>query len=191
MLILLVAIVILLFVLLFSRSSSKYTFRSSSQTVIKELRALNRLETASFTIEKILDAGTTGNRFQEILFGDRILLIAHGQVVAGFDLTSLTDQSVVVSGQSVQLTLPPPTILFTKLDSEQTRVYDRQLGLLSKGNKDLESQARLEAEELITQAACTGGILEEARKNARIQLTTLFKSLGFTEVTIAIPSGSC
>lgn len=171
--------------------SPQYTFRSSSQTVIKELKSLNRLETAAFTIEKVIDAGTSGNRFQELLFGDKILLIAHGQVIAGFDLATLKDDSVTVDEQSLRITLPPPMILITKLDSDQTRVYDRKQGLLSKGNKDLESQARLEAEKVIMQAACTGGILEEASQNARSQLSALFKSVGFTSVTISIPVGSC
>lgn len=171
--------------------SPKYSFHSSSETVIKELKSLNRLETATFTIEKVIDAGTSGNRFQELLFGDKILLIAHGQVIAGFDLSTLTEDSVSVEGKSVRITLPPPTILVTKLDSAQTRVYDRRQGLLSGGSKDLESQARLEAEKIITRAACTGGILEEASKNARSQLTALFKSVGFTVVVITIPSGSC
>lgn len=172
-------------------SPQQYTFRSSSQTVIKELKSLNRLETAAFTIEKVIDAGTSGNRFQELLFGDRILLIAHGQVIAGFDLATLGDESVTVDGQSLRITLPPPMILITKLDAGQTRVYDRKQGLLSKGDKDLESQARLEAEKMIMQAACSGGILEEASGNARSQLSALFKSVGFTSVTISIPSGSC
>ncbi len=69
------------------RFKDSFTVRMSSQTVIKEIRALNRLETASYTIEKVIDAGTTGNRFSELLYGDRILLIAHGQVIAGFDLS--------------------------------------------------------------------------------------------------------
>lgn len=171
--------------------SPLYTFRSSTQTVISELRTLNRLETAAFTIEKVIDAGTSGNRFQELLFGDKILLIAHGQVIAGFDLSTLTKDNVLVEQKSVRITLPPPTILVTKLESDQTRVYDRRQGLLSGGNKDLESKARFEAEKVITQAACTGGILEEASKNARLQLTALFKTAGFVSVTIIIPSGSC
>ena len=169
----------------------RYTFRVSSDTVIKELRSLNRLETASFTLEKVIDAGTTGNRFQELLFGDRLLLIAHGEVIAGFDFATLEKEDVIVSGDSLKITLPPPTILITKLDSDQTRVYDRKTGILSRGDKDLESAARLEAETIITRAACTGGILEEASKNARLQLTTLFKSVGFTTVTIVTPVGSC
>jgi hypothetical protein len=170
---------------------SEYTFRTSSQTVIKELRELNRLETASFTIEKVIDAGTTGNRFQEILFGDRILLIAHGDVIAGFDFSKLKENDVAVDGKTLRLTLPPPQILLARLDSQQTRVYDRQQGYLTRGDKDLEARARAEAEKIIRQAACEGKILSEAEKNGRNQLTTLFKALGFETVILTVPQGNC
>lgn len=170
---------------------SPFNTRMSSQTVVKEIRNLNRLETASFTIEKVIDSGTTGNRFQELLFGDRILLIAHGEVIAGFDLSKLPEENIIVDGQTIRMTLPSPQILVTRLDSDETRVYDRRQGLLSKGERDLESNARLEAEKAIREAACQGGILNEASKNARSQLTALFKTLQFTSVVIEIPSGSC
>lgn len=168
-----------------------YTYTASSETVVKEMRSLNRLETATFTIEKIIDAGTSGNAFSQFLFGDRLLLIAHGEVIAGFDLSSLSSKDVQINGSNLRLTLPPPRVLVTKLDNDQTRVYDRRTGILSKGDKDLEANARSEAEKIITQAACQGDILSEASKNARSQLTTLFKSFSFTTVIITIPEGSC
>lgn len=172
-------------------AEDKFEFNTSSKTVIKELRELNRLETASFTIEKVIDAGTTGNRFQEILFGDRILLIAHGEVIAGFDLSKLKDEDVIVDKTTLRLILPRPEILVTRLDNEETRVYDRRQGLLTKGNNELESEARIAAEESIKEAACTGKILDEASKNARNQLTALFKTLGFTTVIVEVPSATC
>lgn len=165
--------------------------RMSSTTVIKELRALNRLETASFTIEKVIDAGTSGSTFQEFLYGDRILLVAHGEVIAGFDLSNLSDSDISVKEKEVRLVLPKPQILATTLDNAQTRVYDRKRGLLNSGNKDLESKARLSAQQTISEAACKGGIMDQASNNARKQLTALLKTLGFTAITIEIPQGSC
>jgi hypothetical protein len=160
-----IVLILLVFAIIFTfrhvfSSKAPYTYTTSSETVIKEMKSLNRLETATFTIEKIIDAGTSGNTFSQFLFGDRLLL-------------------------------PPPHILITKLDSNQTRVYDRRTGVFSKGDKDLEANARAEAEKIITQAACTGNILSEASKNARAQLTTLFKSFSFATVIIIIPDGSC
>lgn len=169
----------------------QYTYNMSSQTVITQIRSLNRLETASFTIEKVIDAGTNGNALQEFLYGDKILLIAHGQIIAGIDMAKLSDADVHISGQSISLALPAPEILVTTLDNGQTRVYDRKLGLLSKGDANLESNARKVAVDTITDAACKGNILDTASDNAKKQLTAFLRALGFTEITITIPQGSC
>ena len=173
------------------KTTQQYTIKTSEKTVVKQLRELNRLETASFTIEKIIDASTSGNKFEQFLYGDRILLIAQGEVIAGFNFAALQEKAVQVDGTTVVLTLPAPTILVTKLDNDQTRVYDRKLGLLTKGDNNLEAKARQEAEKAITEAACKGNILSEASKNARNQLTALLKALGFQTITITIPEASC
>lgn len=160
--------------------------------VIKEMRSLNRLETASFTIEKIIDGGKTGNNvFQQFLFGDKILLIAHGQVIAGIDLSQISENDVIISGKDLRVTLPKPQILVTSLDNTQTRVYDRQKGILNTGEKNLESLARQAAEKSITKTACQAGILQQASDNARKQLTALFSIFNFSMITIEIPQGTC
>jgi len=164
---------------------------TNSQAVVLKLQELNRYETVEFTIEKIIDAGSTGNIFSQILFGDKLLLIANGKVIAGFDFSKLKSDSVQINGTSVTLNLPPPEILFTTLNEEQTRVYDRTTGILTKGDKDLESKAREAAQNSIQKAACEENILDEAAKNGRSQLTALLKALGFTTVIINIPHASC
>jgi hypothetical protein len=186
-----ILIIVLLFIAYTNRPQNKYTVNLSSQTVIKQMETLNRIETSQFTIEKVIDVGTSGNKFSQFLYGDRILLIAHGQVIGGFDLSKVKRDDVEIEGTTLRLQLPAPEILVTRLDSEQTRVYDRDQGLLTKGDRDLESEARQEAEAVIKDAACKGGILQEASKNARNQMTSQFKSLGFTTVVIEIPEGSC
>lgn len=159
--------------------------------VIKEVQSLAKLETASFTIEKIIEGGVRGNAFQNILYGDKILLIAHANVVAGFDLAKLNPELVEVKGTKLQITLPAPEILYSRLDNEQTRVYDRKLGLLTKGDPGLESQARAAAEQSIRLAACEGQILVAAADNGRKQFQTMFASAGFTEVIVLTPIGEC
>lgn len=170
----------------------QYYVNTSSAAVVKELRVLNRYEVASFTIEKVIEAGTTqGNEFQSLLFGDKILLIAHGEVIAGFDLSKLHESNVQIQNATITITLPKPEILVSKLDNDKTRVYDRKLGLLTHGDQNLEAKARMSAEQSIQQAACQENILDEASKNARTQLTAMLKTLGFITVIINIPQGSC
>src|SRR5437868_6321278 len=76
----------------FQKTFQRIFFNTSGTAVVKEMRQLSRLETATFTIEKIIDAGTNGSAINKFLFGDRILLIANGQVIAGFDLSATSPQ---------------------------------------------------------------------------------------------------
>lgn len=173
------------------KGNSPYNFNVSGTAVVKELKALKRLETTTFTIEKVIDAGTSSNSLKEFFFGDRLLLIAQGEVIAGFNLENLSNKDIKVDKGTLTLNLPKPEILVSRLDSEKTRVYDRKQGLLTQGDKDLESQARAQAEQLIRNAACAERILDEASSNARTQLTALFKTMGFTTIIINIPEASC
>ncbi|HEX7018292.1 MAG TPA: DUF4230 domain-containing protein [Patescibacteria group bacterium] len=165
--------------------------RTDQAAVITEMRNLNRLETSIFTIEKIIEAGTQGNAFGELLFGDRLLLIAHGNVIAGVDLSQLAEDDITVAGNKVTVSLPDTEIFVSDLDETQTRVYDRRQGLLTKGEKDLEGEARQIAESEIRQAACEAGILQKAAENARTQLTAFLQALDFEEVTVDVEAGSC
>jgi len=173
------------------KGSSGIKLNTDRAAVIKEMRALQRFETASFTIEKIIDGGTQGNVFQQFLFGDKILLIAHGQVIAGFDLSQISEKDIEIKDQTIRVTLPKPQVLVTTLDNTQTRVYDRTRGILNPGEKDLESKAREAAEKSIRTAACDGGILKQASDNARKQLTAFLSALGFVQISVDIPEGSC
>lgn len=168
-----------------------YRVNTSGTAVVKEIQKRQRLETASYTVEKIIDAGTGGSRFQEFLFGDRILLIANGQIVAGFDFARVSERDLAIDGTRVMLNLPAPQILFTRLDNEKTRVYDRSTGLLTKGERDLEAEARAEAEISLRQAACEAGVLVSAEENGRKQMTAFLTALGFSEVVVNIPKGVC
>lgn len=167
------------------------TVNTSRDSVIKEIQELGNLETASYSIEKIVEAGENRSAFQNLLFGDRILLIANGKIVAGVNMSAITQNDVTISGTELSINLPPPVILLSSLDNSKTKVYDRTKGILNQGDKDLESQARDEALKSITTAACQGGILVEAKENAVERVTQLFKFAGFTNVTINVPDGSC
>jgi len=168
-----------------------YKINTSGTAVVKEIQKLQRLETASYTVEKIIDAGTAGNRFEQFLFGDRILLIANGQIVAGFDFAQVKESDLLINGPSINLNLPAPQILFTRLDNDKTRVYDRSTGLLTKGERDLEAEARAAAEISLRQAACEAGLLVSAEQNGRKQMTAFLTILGFTSVTVNIPKATC
>lgn len=182
--------VLLLGVILFAVSLFQKD-KINDAAIVKQIRTLNRWETSSFSIEKIIDNGSTGNIFQKFLFGNRILLIAHGEVIGGFDLSGVTENDVTINGTAITIELPAPQILTASLDETQTRVYDRQKGLLVATDDNLETEARQQAIESLREAACTQGILNITSENARKQLTSILASFGFVEISINIPAGSC
>jgi hypothetical protein len=167
--------------------------KADRQSMVVSMHQLNRLETASFTMEKIIEAGNdeNANVFKQFLFGDNLLLIANADIVAGFDLSKVSTKDIVIDKKDVTINLPAPEILITKLNNDKTKVYNRTTGLLTKGNKDLESEARTKAEEAIRKDACDAGIMKMAVGNGGKQITALFLGMGFEKVTVNIPPYEC
>ncbi len=150
-------------------------------TVIHEVRSLARLETMKFSVEKIITAETRQGAF-EWLLGDKLIFVAHGEVIAGVDLDKLDADDLNVKKGVLYVNLPDPEIFATVIDNEQSYVYDRDTGLFTKGEVDLETEARRAAEREIREGALEDGILELAAQNAESFLDRLFRDLGFPEV---------
>ncbi|HMG99963.1 MAG TPA: DUF4230 domain-containing protein, partial [Terriglobales bacterium] len=89
---------------------------------------------------------------------------------------------VAVSGKNIRLHLPEPQLFTTRLDSDKTRVYSRQTGLLVPVDPNLESRVRQEAEHQLQDAALQDGIMQTAQLNARSTITSLLAGLGFEKI---------
>lgn len=150
-------------------------------TIIHEVRSLARLETIQYSVEKVITAETRQGAFK-FFVGDRLILVAHGVVVAGVDLAQLRPEHLVVKNQVLYVTLPPAEIFITALDNQQSYVYDRETGVFTHGEVDLETTARRAAELEIEESALEDGILELARQNAEVFLSRLLRDLGYPEV---------
>lgn len=150
-------------------------------TVVHEVNSLARLETISYSVEKVVTA-ETGQAFLKVLFGDRLLLIAHGTVIAGVDLATFSADDVYVENGLLFVRLPEAEIFIATLDNDQSYIYDRQIGFLRRGDLELETAARRVAEDEIEKAAINDGILQQAEQNAEDFLTRLFLQMGFPEV---------
>lgn len=150
-------------------------------TIIQEVRTLARLETIQYTVEKVITAEMGQGSFA-FLFGDRLLFVAHGIVIAGVDLSKMTSSDLWLDGNTLYVRMPVTEVFVATLDNDKSYVFDRKTGLLPSGNETLETQARQAAEKEILNAALEDGILKLARLNAENYLTRLFKTLGYNEV---------
>src|SRR5437660_8197621 len=154
----------------------------SQPTVVNKIQQLQRLETVVYTMDKIVSGERENAVLPDFLAGDRLLMLVHGEVVAGVDFTGLKSGDVVLTGKRVRLRLPNAQVFSTRVDNARTRVYSRQTGLLVPVDPNLESKVREEAERQLQQAALLDGILKTANLNARTTLMSLLQGLGFEQV---------
>ena len=147
-------------------------------TYIQEVRALARLETIQYSVEKVITAEEGQGAFA-FLFGDRLLFVAHGTVIAGIDMSRIKPEDMKLVDGVLHVKLPPSEVFIATLDNDKSYVYDRQTGALRKGDQALETVARKAAEEEIRKAAEGDGILDVAQQNAVNYLTKFFAALGY------------
>jgi hypothetical protein len=167
--------------LLTGRSNS---FDISSPSVVEKIRQLSRLETVDYSLDKIVGGERQSAYLPDFLVGDKLLLVAHGEVIAGMDLGQLKPGDVTVHGDSIEVRLPAPQVLTTRIDNARTRIYSRSTGLLVPADPNLESEVRQTAEQQIAQAALDDHILDKARQNARASVSALLYGLGFHKVDV-------
>lgn len=151
-------------------------------TVVRQIQQLERLETVNFSMDKIISGERDNPYLPKFLAGDRLLLVVHGDVIAGVDLSHLQTQDVLIHDKTISLRLPKSEILVTRIDNSKTRVYSRDTGLFSSPDPNLETEVRQEAERQLRDAAIQDNILKTADDNARSTLSALLHSLGFTAI---------
>lgn len=156
---------------------------TTSPVVVEGIQELDRLATVRWTESVVVTRQSGGTRLEQFLTGERVLLVATGEVEAGVDLAEINEDDVRVDGDRVTIDLPEPQILSSSLDEERTRVYDRDRGLLNLGADDvLVQEARRDAEAEVVSTAEENGILETAERNAEESIRAFVTTLGFEEV---------
>lgn len=165
------------------------TIEPSVPVIVQKIQKLNRLETVVYSLDTIVEGSRSSAVLPDLLAGDRLLLVVHGQSMAGIDLAQLKPEDVRITNKgngnrSISVTLPPSQLFSTSLDNQHTRVYARSTGVLVPVDQNLESETRAKAEKQLQQTALTDGILDAASKNARASVTTLLYGLGFQQVEV-------
>lgn len=176
-----------------SRVADKITgrtteFDTSVPAIVQRIQKLNRLETVVYSLDTIVEGSRSSAVLPDLLAGDRILLVVHGQSIAGIDLSQLKPEDVKITEnngtRSIRVTLPASQLFHTSLDNQHTRVYARSTGLLVPVDQNLESETRAKAEQQLQQTALSDGILDAAARNARASVTALLYGLGFQKVDV-------
>jgi len=111
------------------------TFDTSVPAVVEKIRRLNRLETVEYSIDTVVEGDRSTPLLPDALAGDRLLLVVHGQSIAGIDLSMLKPEDVSIDPgtRSIHVALPASEIFVTSLDNQHTRVFSAGNGAAGAG----------------------------------------------------------
>ena len=159
---------------------------NSLPAVVEKMQRLGRLQSAVTSLDTVVVDGLSLSTPSGAPGGDRILLVVHGDSVAGIDMAELRPEDVRIEAatRSIHVTLPPAQLFSTTLDDQRTRVLVRSTGLPVPTGQALGPATRARAQDQLQQTALGDGILDAARKNARATVTALLSSLGFDQVDV-------
>src|ERR1035437_3772754 len=79
------------------------TIDVSQPTVVDRIQRLQRLETGVYPMDKIVSGAKENPVLPNFLAGDRLLMLVHGEVVAGIDFANLKSGDVRVDGKQIRL----------------------------------------------------------------------------------------
>ncbi len=165
--------------------------------VVHQIRGASELTTAVFTMEAVVPARQDRNVAGYKVGTTTLLYIAYGEVRAGVDLQELTPENVQVVNDTIQLQLPPPRLLDSKIDVNRSSVYDYDRGFLGLGPDvapQLQTFAQQETLKKIVSTACRERVLEQANDRAQLAVTQLLNTAGYKDVEVKTRSplpGTC
>lgn len=153
-------------------------------TILLSMEQQFDIITITSEFEKIV----TAERNQEALWGalgETMVFVANGTVAAGIDMSEMSPEDIqVLDPVSVQIHLPPAQIFeeYSGLDNDESYVADRDTGIFTRADPELETEVRRVAEQEIIEEAQNSNLLQLANENAEQEVRELLEGLGFVNI---------
>ena len=168
-----------------------------STTVVNQIQNASELTTTIFAMQTVVPTSQNRQIGYWQIGTTKLVYIAHGEVRAGVDLSQLMPENVRVTDGQVNIQLPPPQILDSKIDVDRSLVYSYDQGFLNLGPhvpNELQTLAQQKALTEVISAACRTGILEQANQQAESAIANLLNISGYPVVkvqTTAVEAENC
>jgi hypothetical protein len=166
----------------------------SQPALLRSLQRLSEYRAARANLQQVVDIEKDAKYLPSFVKGERVVLLAAGDVDASVDFRRVGPRSLRVSDdrREVMITLPAPRLVPARLDLERTRVIDHDRGvidrtgdMLGSGNPDEERELLLTAQQKLEAAAgADRDLLPAAERNTAQMLRRLARGLGFERVTV-------
>jgi hypothetical protein len=170
----------------------------SPAPLLLALQDLSQYQAATGTFQVVVDVERDTPNVPSLISGERTTFLGIGSVNAIVDFTNVGADRVTVSPdrRSVAIVLPAPQLAPAVVDPAASRVVGRERGFVNriaaafKDNPTSEQQLYQLAQVKMNNAATASGLTQRGEENTRRMLTTLARSLGFTNVTVTFDAPS-
>lgn len=189
---LIIAAVVLIIVIIFGLSTGilhfnvvKTSTESNQQLVLKKIEEVGNLELVKYNFNDIVEESVVRKIFDidNLAPDSRVLVIINGEATACINLMEVTKDDIKFEGDDINLTLPEPTICYTKINHDRSKIYDENF-VARIFNPELIDKAYKDGEIKIKDEAISLGIIGQAKINAKKLLGALLN--GITKKNIVI-----
>ncbi|MFZ4718966.1 MAG: DUF4230 domain-containing protein [Ilumatobacteraceae bacterium] len=162
----------------------------SAPPVLVQLRDLADYHAAQGQFEVTIDQEDDVRWVPSFLAGERVQFIAVATVDAVVDFSAVGSDAVTVDGTSVSVTLPSATLADPVLDQDLSHVMNRDRGIVNRvagmfsDNPTGEQALYQAASDKVAAAAAASSLEVRAETNTRSMLQTMFRSMGYEQVTV-------
>jgi Protein of unknown function (DUF4230) len=149
--------------------------------IIQQIKNIAQMFTQTFYDEYVYDTGVI--RTPIFSQNKRLIFIAKGEVISGFDLSELNEKSIIRRDKSIVVKLPPARILDVVINPSGFETFIEQGEITFEESKKFHEDAR----RIFDRNARDKGILKNSAEQGRQMLEKFFRLLGFESVDIIIP----
>ena len=164
----------------------------SPAPLLLALQDLSQYHAATGRFQVVVDVEHDTAHVPALISGERTTFLGIGSVDAMIDFTNVGPDRVTVSPdrRTVTIALPAPRLAPAVVDPAASRVVGRERGLVNRiaavfqDNPTSEQEVYQLAQARLNEAANASDLLRRSQDNTRHMLTTLGRSLGFSDVTV-------
>jgi hypothetical protein len=180
----------------FGNPFGEKTIDRSQPTMLKSVQDLSRYEAATGNFQVVIDVEKDAKFLPAAIKGERTLFVASGSVDVFVDFGAIGGSALKVSEdrRTVEVRLPRPGLEKPNLDSENSYVFEQNRGIVDRlkslvaDDPNRMQQLYTLSEQRLEDAAQKTELIGRAEKNTKSMLEGLFRSLGFTTVTVTFTS---
>ena len=156
----------------------------SASGVLEQVKDISELNTVEMYFNEIIDFKNAKlfNNFQIPFTEKSFIFTVKSKVKAGVDLSSIDEGDIAISGKSLLIQLPNPTI--TSKEILSYKVYDEKNGLFNEVTTEDTLKALELFEKDMEEQALSSGIIEKSKENTEHIIRNLFLSYGFESIEI-------